>query len=78
MARYRIEAATTLEEVRSALPALEWVAKRATESGALPEQVDPDSGTPLSVMPLTWSHAEFIDTVHAYVDRIAAFKARPA
>ena len=34
--------------------------------GLLSEQLDPNTGAPLSVSPLTWSHAEFIITVDDY------------
>jgi GH15 family glucan-1,4-alpha-glucosidase len=34
--------------------------------GLLSEQLDPNTGAPLSVSPLTWSHAEFIVTVDEY------------
>src|SRR5207244_4313847 len=33
---------------------------------AIAEQLDPHTGAPLSVSPLTWSHAEFIATVDDY------------
>jgi len=36
----------------------------------LSEQVDPNSGAPLSVAPLTWSHAEFVVTVDDYVKKL--------
>jgi GH15 family glucan-1,4-alpha-glucosidase len=36
----------------------------------LSEQVDPNSGVPLSVAPLTWSHAEFVVTVDDYVRKL--------
>jgi len=29
----------------------------------LPEQVNPEDGKPISVTPLVWSHAEYINTV---------------
>ncbi|MNF10482.1 hypothetical protein D3C80_2114270 [compost metagenome] len=45
---------------------LEWVAAHAMESGILPEQLDPFDGSPVSVAPLTWSHATFILTVVKY------------
>jgi len=40
-----------------------WTMAHSLYSGALTEQVDPVNGTPLSVNPLAWSHAEFINTV---------------
>lgn len=41
---------------------LDWALKRALPSGSLSEQFDPDNGWAISVTPLVWSHAEFINT----------------
>ena len=41
---------------------LTWARSRALESGALSEQFDPEDGSGLGVVPLVWSHAEFINT----------------
>jgi GH15 family glucan-1,4-alpha-glucosidase len=51
------------------VPTLEWVAQHGLRSGVLAEQVDPYTDAPLSVSPLTWSHAEVLMTVHDYVDK---------
>lgn len=42
---------------------LDWTMGKALPSGALSEQINPSTGEPLSVAPLVWSHAEFINTV---------------
>jgi len=42
---------------------LDWVRRHADPTGVLPEQVHPETGAPLSVSPLTWSHAEFLKTL---------------
>lgn len=42
---------------------LDWVERQRTSTGILPEQIDPHTGEHLSVSPLTWSHAEHIETV---------------
>ncbi len=42
---------------------VDWALKHTLSSGVLSEQVDPSSGTSLSVSPLVWSHAELINTV---------------
>lgn len=42
---------------------VEWVLANAYPSGVLAEQINPTSAAPLSVAPLVWSHAEFINTV---------------
>lgn len=49
------------------LELLELVAGWASKSGILAEQYHPRTGSPLSVSPLTWSHAEFVETVLAFV-----------
>ncbi|MFP3242167.1 glycoside hydrolase family 15 protein [Caldisphaera sp.] len=41
---------------------LSWVNSIASPTGMLPEQVSPFGSTPLSVMPLAWSHAEYVKT----------------
>ena len=51
------------------LPLLEWACARANPAGLLPEQCHPFSGAPLSVSPLTWSHAAFVDSCLTYVAR---------
>lgn len=37
-----------------------WVLKHTPVEGQLPEQIDPATGEPAWVMPLTWSHAMFV------------------
>lgn len=46
---------------------LDWVYQRALQTGILPEQVNPDDGSPLSATPLTWSHAEYVTTIIEYI-----------
>ena len=41
---------------------IDWVATHALQGGLLSEQLDPHTGAPLSVSPLTWSHAELVLT----------------
>ena len=48
-----------------ALDAVRWCLDRGTRSGMLPEQVHPSTRAPLSVSPLTWSHAELLLTALA-------------
>ncbi|MEO8862860.1 MAG: glycoside hydrolase family 15 protein, partial [Candidatus Saccharimonadales bacterium] len=40
-----------------------WAMERTLPSGVLSEQVNPTDSKPISVAPLVWSHAEFINTV---------------
>ena len=73
MAQYVIAKAMTISELQKAVPMLQWVAEHATESGMLPEQLDPYTGQSISVSPLSWSHGEFILTVHKFIDKLNSF-----
>jgi glucoamylase len=66
-AQHTIAIAKTVEELRQALPLLEWTASKARGSGVLAEQYHPYSGAPLSVSPLTWSHATVVTVVVEYL-----------
>ncbi len=44
-----------------------WASSRALQSGVLAEQVHPYTNEPLSVSPLTWSHATFVSTALQYL-----------
>ncbi len=66
LAQYYIALAETLDDLARARPWLEWTQAHALPSGVLAEQIDPLSGAPLSVSPLTWSHAEYVATVRWY------------
>lgn len=46
-----------------ALGLLQWALDRELPSGVLSEQFDPESGTPIGVSPLVWSHAEMVNTI---------------
>jgi oligosaccharide amylase len=62
------------EYLKKATELLEWVSDRALTSGILAEQVHPYSNKPLSVSPLTWSHATFILTVIEYLEAFSHLK----
>ena len=48
---------------------LMWVINHSDQNTSLlSEQIDPNTGFSLSVKPLTWSHAEFINTVNMFVN----------
>ena len=55
----------TMDSLDKALGLLRWALSHANTSGVMAEQLDPLSGDPLSVSPLAWSHAAFINTLHA-------------
>ncbi|HEX2060521.1 MAG TPA: glycoside hydrolase family 15 protein, partial [Thermoanaerobaculia bacterium] len=56
--------------VQAALDHVRWARAKATASMVLPEQIDPYDGQPLSVAPLTWSHAQVVSIVHGYLDAL--------
>jgi GH15 family glucan-1,4-alpha-glucosidase len=70
LAQWHIARARNVEELQEALPILEWVASRALPSGVLAEQVNPYTNQPLSVSPLTWSHAAFVTAVIEYLEKL--------
>jgi oligosaccharide amylase len=72
LADYRIASARSLEDLERAVEILEWVVARTLPSGVLAEQVDPLTGAPVSVSPLTWSHSTVVATVIAYLRKLEA------
>jgi len=75
LAQYHIARATSLDELAQAKPWLTWTQTHALPSGVLAEQIDPLTGAPLSVSPLTWSHAEYVATMRWYVKKFEALTA---
>lgn len=69
VADWKIAKAQTLADLREPRETLTWVAEHALPSGLLPEQLHPTTGQPLSVSPLTWSHATLASTVLHYIER---------
>src|SRR5256714_6205547 len=70
LADYFITRATTPAELKLAVPIFEWTASHALESGVLAEQVNPYTNEPISVSPLTWSHATVVTTVIKYLEKL--------
>ena len=68
-AQWELLRARDERHMAAAAEIMTWVVDHAARSGVLAEQLDPESGGPLSVSPLTWSHAEFATTVITYLDR---------
>jgi oligosaccharide amylase len=67
IAKWKIKKANTIDDLKEALGTLQWVVDHAFVSGLLPEQMHPFTGEPLSVAPLTWSHATYVDVVQDYI-----------
>ena len=63
LANWEIEQAQNVKDLKSAKDKINWTISKATSAMILPEQLDPFSNEPLSVAPLTWSHATYVDTV---------------
>lgn len=70
LAQYYIVAAREEKDFEKAKEILLWVVKHSLSTGVLPEQVDSDTGKPLSAAPLTWSHSEFVTTVINYLEKL--------
>lgn len=70
LAEHAIARATTVAELQSAMDLLRWVRSKARPSLVVAEQIHPYTGQPLSVAPLTWSHAQIISVVRGYLDRL--------
>jgi len=70
LAEYMIARARNLRELKAALPIFEWCAAHALESGLMAEQVHPYDGSPVSVCPLTWSHAAYVAAIVEYLERL--------
>ncbi len=75
-AQYLIAKAKTKEDLKEPFRILEWAADHAMPSGVLAEQVHPRTDAPLSVSPLTWSHAAYVLAVFEYVDRTNCINAK--
>lgn len=69
LAQWLIATANSKDDLKRALPLFEWCARHSLPSGVISEQIHPYSGVPLSVSPLTWSHAAFVTAVQEYVNR---------
>jgi GH15 family glucan-1,4-alpha-glucosidase len=73
LAQWHARRASRAEELDRALELLNWANSKALPGGMLPEQLDPYTGTPLSVTPLTWSHATYIMAVLDYLEKKSSF-----
>lgn len=67
LAQHKIAVARDVEQLEAALEYLNWTLSRAHESGVLAEQYHPYTGDPVSVSPLTWSHATVMTVVMEYL-----------
>ncbi len=77
LAELYIRRAKSQADFTRPLELLRWAVDRALPSGVLAEQVHPLNGNPLSVSPLTWSHAQFVHAVLHYLNRLHALDLCP-
>ncbi|HLC51819.1 MAG TPA: glycoside hydrolase family 15 protein [Candidatus Nanoarchaeia archaeon] len=70
LAEYYIKKAKTQDDLKPALDIFEWAASHALDTGILPEQLNPHDGSPVSVAPLTWSHAAFVIAINKYLEKL--------
>jgi GH15 family glucan-1,4-alpha-glucosidase len=59
LAQYYIK----LGDRQKAAELIDWTLARASNSGMLAEQADPDTGIAVGVCPLVWSHSTFVETI---------------
>ena len=74
IARYYIEKASSMSELKYPLEILSWTCSHSNSGGLLAEQMHPDTREQLSTSPLVWSHAEFVLAVQAYIEKVAVLK----
>ncbi|MBU2213439.1 glycoside hydrolase family 15 protein [Patescibacteria group bacterium] len=75
-AQWHIALAKKPEDLKEVLETLKWVEAHKSEDGILAEQLDPFTGKPLSVAPLVWSHATYVETVQLYLEKLNELTAR--
>ncbi len=70
LAQYYISIAKSTEDLERVVNYLRWAVSHALPSGVLAEQINPFTGEPVSVSPLTWSHATVVQTVMHYLEKL--------
>ena len=70
LAQYYTAIAKSAKDLEHVVRHLKWAVSRALPSGVLAEQINPYTGEPVSVSPLTWSHATVVQTVIDYLDKL--------
>jgi len=71
LAQWYVARARDLAGLIPAKALLHWAAVYTLETGVMAEQLHPETGEPLSVAPLTWSHAAFVLAVLDYLEKYA-------
>jgi oligosaccharide amylase len=71
LAQWHIASAQRRSDLEPALDLLHWASDHALPSGVMAEQIHPFSDRPLSVSPLTWSHATLVSVVQQYMEKMS-------
>jgi glucoamylase len=74
LADYLTERSEDETDLNNAIDLLRWSVRHSLPSLVLAEQVNPFNGEPISVFPLTWSHATFVSSTHRILRRFAKIK----
>ncbi|MBD0381187.1 glycoside hydrolase family 15 protein [Paenibacillus sp. WST5] len=69
-AEWLVASSKTVNDLTEAENLMRWAIKHALPSGVMAEQVHPFTGVPMSVSPLTWSHASFIKVTQEYLSKL--------
>jgi len=69
LAQWHLARAKTKDDLKPIREVLDWCVKRASDTGILAEQYHPVTGRPLSVAPLTWSHATYVETILLFLEK---------
>ncbi|MBU6323560.1 MAG: glycoside hydrolase family 15 protein [Patescibacteria group bacterium] len=77
-AEYLIAKAKRDEDLEPVRGIFAWVAAHASPSGVLSEQLSAADGTQVSVAPLMWSHAAYVNAVLSYLDKLEELGICPA
>ncbi|MEW5899194.1 MAG: glycoside hydrolase family 15 protein [Bacillota bacterium] len=77
LAQWYIARARDLAGLVPAKALLHWAAVYTLETGVMAEQLHPETGDPLSVAPLTWSHATFVLAVLDYLEKYVELTGDP-
>ncbi|MBD3231756.1 glycoside hydrolase family 15 protein [Candidatus Dependentiae bacterium] len=70
LAEYYVITSKNQEDLKRAIELFDWVNKYKLSTGVLSEQLNPYTGKPLSVAPLTWSHAAYVIAVNKYLEKL--------
>ncbi len=74
LAEYKIASAKSIEELGFVKVYFRWCLENALPSGVLAEQIHPETGAPISVSPLTWSHSTLVATIESYLEKYEKLK----